>query len=146
MASRRRSRHRAVQLLFECDVRGVSLEDAIDDYYETLYSEENAVKPPRDRFMEELARGVLSKLEQIDSLLQARSENWRVERMSAVDRNIMRLGVYELLDAKVAPAVIIDEALELSRKFAGDQSVGFVNGVLDAVAKSIERESREKNL
>jgi N utilization substance protein B len=137
MASRRRSRHRAIQILYQCDIRKLSVDEALAAFYDTLYSEENEKKPPRDGFMEELVRGTVDKTPEIDKRLTEHSDNWRLERMPAVDRNVLRLAIYELLAGKTPPPVVIDEALDLTRKFAGDESVAFVNGVLDAVRKDL---------
>jgi transcription antitermination factor NusB len=86
-----------------------------------------------DRFMEELARGTAAKASEIDKRIEAKSEHWRLERMPVVDRNILRLAIFELTQQAVPAPVIIDEALELARRFSGDESLGFINGVLDAV-------------
>jgi N utilization substance protein B len=137
MASRRRSRHRAIQILYQCDIRKLSVDEALAAFYDTLYSEENEKKPPRDGFMEELVRGTVDKTPEIDQRLTQHSDNWRLERMPAVDRNVLRLAIYELLSGKTPPPVVIDEALDLTRKFAGAESVAFVNGVLDAVRKDL---------
>ncbi len=72
----------------------------------------------------------------IDQRIQEKSENWRLERMPAVDRNILRLAVYEMTGVGTPAPVVIDEALELARQFSGDESVSFINGVLDAVHRS----------
>ena len=137
MASRHRSRHRAVQILYQCDIRHIGVDEAINNYYEGLYSEEHEKKPPRDGFMEELVRGTFDRTEEINKQIVAHSENWRLERMPAVDRNIIRMAIYELMIKKNPAAVVIDEALDLSRRFSGDDSVSFVNGVLDAVRKQL---------
>lgn len=135
--SRHRSRHRAVQILYQCDVRGISPEEAVRNYYGGLYSEEADEKPGRDKFMEDLVDGTFERRPEIDAHIQQHSEHWRVERMPAVDRNILRLAVYELLNGKLPPPVVIDEALELARRFSGQESVAFMNGVLDAVRKNL---------
>jgi transcription antitermination protein NusB len=133
MAARHRSRRRALQVLFEWDMRGGPVDAAIQHYYDTLYSEESQHKPKPDRFMEELARGVVAQATRIDEQIEAKSEHWRLERMPVVDRNILRLAIYELSLNTIAPPIVMDEALELARQFAGDESVAFINGVLDAV-------------
>jgi len=136
MPSRRRSRERALQVLFTWDVRRGDVYRAIDDFYETLHSEDDEpTRLDRDEFMEELVRGTAARLDEIDALVTRYAANWRLERMPAVDRNVLRLATFETLSAKLPPAVIIDEALELTRRFAGDESVSFVNGVLDAVRR-----------
>lgn len=135
MAARHRSRKRALQVLFEWDMRRDSIDGAISHYYDTLYSEENETKPKKDRFMEELVRGTVARSEEIDRIIQERAENWRIERMAVVDRNILRLAIFELTKKEVPPPVIIDEALELARQFSADESVSFINGVLDGVVR-----------
>ena len=135
--SRHRSRHRAVQVLYQCDVRQTEPDQAIRDFYGTLYSEESEEEIQTDTFMEELVRGVVSRKAEVDKTLQQASANWRVERMPAVDRNILRLAVYELLEGKLPAPVVIDEAIELARRFSGDDSVGFINGVLDGVRRQL---------
>jgi transcription antitermination protein NusB len=133
MAARHRSRKRALQVLFEWDMRGESIDGAIAHYYDTLYSEESEKQPKPDRFMEELARGTVANAAEIDKKIEAKSEHWRLERMPVVDRNILRLAIFELNQQAVPAPVIIDEALELARQFSGDESLSFINGVLDAV-------------
>ncbi len=136
MAARHRSRKRALQVLFEWDMRGEPIDRAIAHYYDTLYSEESETKPKPDKFMEELARGTVAQSAEIDKQIEARSEHWRLERMPVVDRNILRLAIFELSQQTVPAPVIIDEALELARRFSGDESLPFINGVLDAVRRS----------
>ncbi len=137
MASRHRSRHRAVQILYQCDLRKISVDDALANYYDSLYSEEQEKRPPRDGFMEELVRGTAAQAPEIDKQIVEHSANWRLERMPAVDRNIIRMAIYELMAKKIPPAIVIDEALDLSRRFSGDESVSFVNGILDSIRKQI---------
>lgn len=133
MAARHRSRKRALQVLFEWDIRGESIDRAISHYYDSLYSEESDNKPKPDKFMEELVRGTVADAEQIDKQIEAKSEHWRLARMPLVDRNILRLAIFELSQNAVPAPVIIDEALELARQFSSDESISFINGVLDAV-------------
>ncbi|MEJ7605615.1 MAG: transcription antitermination factor NusB [Bryobacteraceae bacterium] len=135
MTGRHKSRHRAVQILYQCDIRPLAPEHALAAFYDSLYSEENKERPDRDEFMEELVAGALRQRSEIDALIEAQSANWRIERMPAVDRNILRLAVYELRQRDLAAPIVIDEALELTRRFSGEDSVSFVNGVLDGVWK-----------
>jgi N utilization substance protein B len=141
MPSRHRSRERALQVLFQWDLRRSPVEEAFGDYYGSLMREDDEidVDPIHDKFMEELVRETVSRLEEIDQHIQKHSEHWRLERMPVVDRNIIRLAVCELLALATPPAVVIDEALELARRFSGDESVPFVNGVLDAVKKEVKQ-------
>ena len=85
--------------------------------------------------MEALVRGATEQAAAIDQRIAAKSEHWRLDRMPAVDRNILRLAVYEMTDVGTPAPVVIDEALELARKFSTDESVAFINGVLDAVRR-----------
>lgn len=137
MAARHRSRKRALQVLFEWDMRGDSIDRAIAHYYDTLYSEESENKPKPDRFMEELARGTVANSEAIDKQIQAKAENWRLERMAVVDRNILRLAIFELSQQVTPAPVVIDEAVELARQFSNDESLSFINGILDAVHRQV---------
>lgn len=138
MAARHRSRQRALQVLYQWDLTKQPVETAISSFYDTLYSEENETRPKRDSFMEELAKGTSSMAPSIDDRIAKKSENWKLDRMHAVDRNILRLAIYEMSQQATPPAVIIDEALELARQFSGEESVSFINGVLDAVHKEIQ--------
>jgi transcription antitermination protein NusB len=122
-----------LQVLFEWDIRRESVEGAISHYYETLYSEESETQPKPDTFMEELVRGTVNNIEQIDKQIEAKAENWRLERMAIVDRNVLRLAIYELNQQVLPPPIIIDEAIELARQFSNDESLSFINGILEAV-------------
>jgi N utilization substance protein B len=132
MATRRRSRQRALQILFLWDARRQPVDEVINAYYDTLLSEE---QPLRDPFVADLVRGTVQHVAEVDEQITRHAEHWRMERMPAVDRNILRLAVYEIKRGGTPAAVAIDEALELARKFSNEESVQFVNGVLDAVHK-----------
>ena len=134
MPSRRRSRQRALQVLFLWDARRQPVDDALDAYYDTLFSEE---QPGRDPFVSELVQGTIKHLAEVDDGISRHAEHWRMERMPAVDRNILRLSVFEMTHLGTPAAVAIDEALELARKFSNEESVQFVNGVLDAVHREL---------
>jgi N utilization substance protein B len=136
MPSRHRSRQRALQVLFLWDQRKQDIGAAISSFYETLGSEEDdPERTPPDEFMETLVRGAAAGSAEIDQQISAKSAHWRIERMPVVDRNILRLAIYEMNQLKTPPAVVIDEALELARQFSGEESVAFINGVLDAVRR-----------
>jgi N utilization substance protein B len=136
MPARHRSRARALQVLFLWDLRKQDIGAAIASFYDTLGSEEDEPQPTDpDVFMETLVRGAVENASSIDKIISDKSANWRIERMPAVDRNILRLAVYEMSDLNTPAAVAIDEALDLARQFAGDESVAFINGVLDAVSR-----------
>jgi N utilization substance protein B len=113
-------------------------EEAIAAFYNSLYSEEREAEAlPQDRFMEQLVRGAVERMAEIDRRIAEHSEHWRLERMPAVDRNILRLAVCEMTESTTPPAVVIDEALELARRFSSEESVAFINGVLDAVRRQV---------
>ena|SRR5260370_42548519 len=142
MPSRHRARERALQILFEWDARKEPVEDAIASFYGTLYSEQSETKPAPDDFVEQLVKGVVEHIAEIDRRLAQHAEHWRIERMPAVDRNVLRMAIYEMMALETPPAVAIDEAIELARRFSGEESVQFVNGVLDAARREIESAAR----
>jgi N utilization substance protein B len=85
--------------------------------------------------METLVRGAVAKAQELDRRIEAKSANWRLDRMPSVDRNILRLAVYEMTETDSPAPIVIDEALELARQFSTDDSASFVNGVLDAIRR-----------
>jgi N utilization substance protein B len=126
-------------------MRRESVDSAIASYYETLFDQgETAPKADSpapqepDVFMETLARGTASHVDRIDHTIAEKSAHWRIQRMPVVDRNVLRLGIYEMTEVGTPPAVVIDEAIELARQFSGEESVSFINGVLDAVRRDIQ--------
>jgi N utilization substance protein B len=138
MPSRRSSRQRALQILFLWDARRQPVDETIDAYYDTLLSEEH---PEREVFVSELVHGTVSHIAAVDEQISSHAEHWRMERMPSVDRNILRLAVFEMIYAGTPAAVTIDEALELARKFSNEESVHFVNGVLDAIHRGMPQVS-----
>ena len=136
--ARHRSREHALQLIFQQDLSPAPHDEILKGYYGSLLVSEESTTPPRpDLFAEALFTGVTENLPVVDAMITKHAEHWRLERMPSVDRNILRLAVYELLCTETPPAVIIDEALELAKKFSGDESVHFVNGVVDAVRREL---------
>ena len=113
------------------------MEEARAAFDDIKYSEEGAIRRKDDDFLNQLTNGVAANAAEIDDLISRHASHWRIERMPNVDRNILRLAVHELMAGDTPPAVVIDEALELAKEFAGDESVQFINGVLDAVYKEI---------
>lgn len=131
MASRRKSRELALQMLFQWDLGGHSPEHVLSTFLAT-----QTAGPEVREFARRLFEGTVREIAALDPQLREGSEHWRLERMSAVDRNVLRLALYELLHCpETPPAVVMDEALELARRFSTEDSVEFVNGVLDAVRK-----------
>ena len=131
MGTRRRARELALQLLYQFELTGASLAEMQRDF------EEWKGAPPAVRdFAQGLASGVLDNLEEVDSELEKQTAHWRVDRLAAVDRNILRLALYELVFQSETPhAVVIDEAIEIAKRFGAEESARFVNGVLDGFVK-----------
>jgi len=127
MGVRRRGRELALQMLYQHELAGTSLAEMASRF------EDLALAPPQAReFALALVQGVLEHLAEIDRHVSQQTEHWRIERMAAVDRNILRLALYELLYAPdTPPAVVIDEAVELAKRYGSEHSGPFVNGVLD---------------
>lgn len=136
--ARHRARRQALQLLFQWDLRRTEPEEILRGYYTSLLISEDTIAQPRpDPFAEVLMRGVIEDLATIDERITRHAANWRLDRMPVVDRNILRIAVYEMMRTDTPPPVVIDEALELARRFSGEESVHFVNGVLDAVRREL---------
>ena len=133
----------AAQMLYQQDLGGASVEEILRDFRPSEYGdgegEEAAPEIQREAFLyaERLLRGSIEHRAEIDALIASQAENWRLERMPAVDRNILRLAVYELLhEADVPHLVVLDEAIELAKKFGSEQSGAFINGLLDGLIRS----------
>ena len=145
---RRRARESALQMLYQSEVGRMGPQEAIAAFWR-IVPEDGSVAATSDEigaevdddlraFANDLVRETLARVEAIDQLLVAHAHNWRLERMAVIDRLVLRLAVCELLThPETPPKVIINEALELARRFSADESVAFVNGVLDAVRKAL---------
>jgi transcription antitermination protein NusB len=139
-ATRHRARHAALQMLYQWEIGRAGVDDAVMTYWPAREPEER-LDEAHEAFANDLVRGTVSRVEEIDRMLAERAQNWRVERMVVLDRLVLRLAVYELLARPETPArVIINEAIELARAYSGEEAVGFVNGILDAVRKDLNRE------
>ena len=135
MASRRKARECALQMLFQWDL-GKDAPEAVENLFwsNTRWLDDATLRS----FANELFHGTVSAVEELDRVIQNHAEHWRLERMPAVDRNVLRLAVYELtLHKQAPPIVVINEALEIARKFSSEESVLFINGVLDSIRKEI---------
>jgi transcription antitermination protein NusB len=136
MGARHSGREAALQMLFQLEASGVSADQAIELFWRTYEDAD----PEGKLYADAIVRGVAGNLEGIDKRVVAASQNWRLERMSRVDRNLLRLGTWELMFRTDVPrAVILDEAVELAKSFGTDESSGFVNGVLDRIASDVGR-------
>ncbi len=139
---RHRSREAALQVLFAIDLaqRDKPADQAGEDAF-ALVADHFELPEGARAFAKELVTGVQAARVALDRVIAGHSRNWRVERMSAVDRNVLRLGIHELETGETPVAVVIDQAIELARRFGSDASPGFVNGILDAVARGRVRSS-----
>jgi N utilization substance protein B len=135
MPSRHKSRERALQVLFLADIRQQSAEEALRAYLDSSSEDEEPQAAVVDEFAEQLVRGTLAALKEIDAKIAAHSEHWRLERMPLVDRNVLRMAVYEMTAMGTPAPVVIDEALLLARRYSNEEAVAFINGVLDAIRK-----------
>ena len=137
-APRAASRQLALQVLYAVDLAATRSEQAPDAMLVFADVARNFDLPQGARaFAEELVRGVAEERESLDAHIGRCARNWRVERMAAVDRNVLRLAAFELGRGDAPASVIIDQAIELARRFGADPSPSFVNGVLDAVAREL---------
>ncbi len=143
MASRHRSRERALQLLYQWETSGDAPDAVVSAYFKTLSDSIGGKTVKTDAFAEELFHAVATRAATLDSTIEEYASNWKLDRMAVVDRNILRLALYEMSRTDDAPAVIIDEAIELARRFSGEKASKFINGVLDAVRKAQGSSSSE---
>ena len=135
----RQARDVAIQMLYQWEVGRLTVPEVAESFWRIGEIDESIPDRARDRAAE-LVRGTVENVGRIDRILEEASRNWRLDRMPVIDRLILRLGIYELLhDPDTPPAVVIDEAIELARRFSTEEAVPFVNGVLDAVKERIER-------
>ncbi len=138
MGARRKGRELALQMLYQWDVSREPVESVIESSSE-LQTAGDAAR----EFASRLVERTVERVEEIDKILIATSENWRLGRMSTVDRNVLRLAVYELLEKAEPPGVVINEALEVVKRFSTPESAAFVNGVLDAVHQELNSKARQ---
>jgi transcription antitermination protein NusB len=138
MSGRHESRSWAVQFLFQRDFNQGDLREALDEFWK-----ERKTAAKLRTFAEELIAGVETARPELDALLQKYAENWDVHRMGGVDRNAMRVALFEMLHRPdIPPVVSINEAVDLAKEFGGDESGRFVNGILDRARKDIDRPAR----
>jgi N utilization substance protein B len=142
MGARTTAREAALQMLFAIEATGNDAEQAIFDFWRELPGDAEGRE-----YADQLVRGVRQDLERIDERIRAASQNWRLERMARIDRNALRLGAYELQTRTDVPrAVILDEAVELAKRFGSDESSKFVNGVLDRIADDLGRKDSDQGV
>lgn len=133
MGRRRKARESALQILFQLEFDATHVKKKIDQYWK-------AKKPSKEikDYSTWLIKGIATHKKEIDNIIQTTSDHWRISRMALVDRNILRIAVFEILYEKdIAPAIIINEAIEIAKRFSSEEAAAFVNGILDAVKKKI---------
>lgn len=135
MGARRRARECALQMLFSYDVTRPPVEQLVETFWGELAEASEEVRD----FANELAVGTITKLHEIDERIRLRTEHWRIPRMAIVDRNLLRMAVFEFLYQPNTPrTVAINEALEIARRFSTSESTQFINGILDAIKRDLD--------
>ena len=128
-----------MQILYELDLNRQDVETAL-----SRFQARNAGNRSTVEFACRLVRGVIEKMDEIDELIQKYAENWDIRRMNRVDRNIVRLAMYEMLHCRdIPPVVSINEAVDIAKEFGDSKSGSFVNGILDRARKDLDRPARE---
>jgi len=141
MGARHSGREAALQMLFQLEATGQSPEQVIELFWRSFEDAD----PEGRSYADTIVRGVSDTTTAIDERITSASTNWRLERMSRVDRNLLRLGTWELMSrADVPRAVVLDEAVELAKSFGTDESSAFVNGVLDRIANDLGRKDEAR--
>jgi len=141
MGARSTAREAAMQMLFAIDATGAEAEQVIRDFWRELPGDAEGRE-----YADEAVRGVIRHLQATDARVQVASTNWRVERMARVDRNLLRLGAWELEHCRDIPrAVVLDEAVEIAKRYGTEDSGAFVNGVLDRIADDCGRTDTERD-
>lgn len=141
MGARRRARECALQMLFSYDVTRPSVEELLETFWGELAEASEEVRV----FANELAMGTILNLEEIDERIRIRTEHWRIPRMAIVDRNLLRMAVFEFLHQPNTPrTVAINEALEIARRFSTGESTQFINGILDAIKRDLDTQAGQE--
>lgn len=140
MGARTAGREAALQMLFGIEATGTDPDRAIAQFWR-----EFGADPEGREYADAAVRGVVGELAEVDAIVARASEHWRIERMTRVDRNVLRLGAWELLHRTDVPrAVALDEAVELAKRYGTEESGAFVNGVLDRIADDLGRADRDR--
>jgi transcription antitermination protein NusB len=133
--TRRKSRELVLQMLYQADLA----KQSDDEVQQTFWTSREEVDPPTRAFAEDLFRVANVRAETINRLIESHAKNWRIERMPAVDRNLLRMAVAEMLGFPRTPGpIIINEAIEIARRYADPSSINFLNGVLDAIGQDLK--------
>ncbi|MBA3806221.1 MAG: transcription antitermination factor NusB [Acidobacteria bacterium] len=138
MGSRRKARECALQMLFAADISETRADELVRSFWAELSDEET--EPAARDFATRLATGTLANLVALDERIRSRAEHWRISRMAVVDRNILRLAVYEFMHEPTPRTVAINEALEIARRFSTYEATQFINGILDAIKRDLDEQ------
>ena len=141
MGSRRKARESALQMLFAADVAATRPDELAHTFWSELSDDE--MDEQAREFATALAVGTLAHVDEVDERIRSRAEHWRIDRMATVDRNILRLAVYEFLYEPTPRTVTINEALEVARRFSTFEATQFINGILDAIKRDLDQERPE---
>ncbi len=134
MGRRRKAREETLRILFRLEFENEQIEKTLSQYWKSKKASEEIKE-----YSTRLVNGVISDQAKIDNIIEQVSEHWRISRMALVDRNILRMAVFELLyEENIAPAIVINEAIEIAKKYSGEEAATFVNGILDAVRKDLK--------
>jgi N utilization substance protein B len=136
MGSRRKARECALQMLFAADVSQTRADELVRIYWTELGDAD--VEESAREFATRLAIGTLARVAELDERIKSRAEHWRISRMAVVDRNILRLAVYEFMIEPTPRTVAINEALEIARRFSTYEATQFINGILDAIKRDLD--------
>jgi N utilization substance protein B len=137
ISSRRKARELAMQTLFYLDMGGVKPESAV-----AMFCQNFNPSPKFLPFYQGLVEGVISKKAEIDALIERFSSNWKISRMSGVDRNVLRVAVYEMLFCDdIPPKVSINEAIDVGKKYGTEESGAFINGILDSIHLALKKQT-----
>lgn len=139
--TRHKARECALQMLFASDVVKVTCEELTKNYWNELG--DISIDEKTREFADALVCGTLDKKDELDERIRKRAEHWRIERMAIVDRNVLRLAVYEFVFQDTPDTVVINEALEITRRFSTFEATQFINGILDAIKQDVETETSE---
>lgn len=140
MGNRRKSREGALQILFQADLGANDPHQALEYHWE-----QQPLADEVQSYMSQLVHGVLDYYQEIDRQLEAHSTHWKLYRMAGIDRNILRIAIYELLYEKIPATIAINEAIEIGKKYGTEDSGAFINGVLDHLAKEIPSDPSQDN-
>jgi N utilization substance protein B len=141
MGTRRKARECALQMMYAADMAGEQNRSLTETFWAEL-ADEDADTATRE-FADNLVKGALDNLQKVDEVIRHRAEHWRISRMAVVDRNVLRLAVYEFLHESTPRTVVINEALEIARRYSTFEATQFINGILDAIKHDLDKQDKK---